>query len=428
MAKKRTYALFIAVVATLVLTLAATIFFFNARPVSKRATEVPNGVPAVTDPAFATLMEAYLGTPVQEGNRVTFLQNGEEIFPAMLEAIAGATDSITLESYEFWGERVAGAITDALIERAEAGVAVHVLLDFIGSMRADPDKFEHMEEAGIELIRWRRPSWYESGRFNNRTHRKLLVIDGRLGFCGGANMGDDWWGGPPEETYRDNHYLFEGPVVAQLQAAFLDNWLIASNRMLLGEAYFPPLEPLGGQRMQVVISSPMEGKKRVRSLLLLAFGAARERILIQTAFFYPDFIMKEALLAARERGVEVIILAPGDKVSARWVRYASRNRWGELLEGGVRIHEFEPSMFHSKLFIVDDAWTSVGSVNFDNRSFRLNDETNVNIFCRDFAAKMTDVFEADLATSTAYDLERWQARGRVERLRGLWGNVIGPHL
>lgn len=427
--RRKTKLLFFSLL-SVALTLAGSLFYFNLRLESMLVEQPPRDVPPVTSPEFRLLLEAYLGKPFVEGNTVEHLRDGDEIFPAKLEAIAGAASSIHLEMYEFWGDLVAGAITDALIERAEAGVSVRVLLDFFGSRSADPEKFERMEAAGITLIRWRKPSWYHSGRFNNRTHRKLLIVDGRTGFTGGANLGDDWWesdaGGRP--LYRDNHFRFTGPIVNQLQAAFLDNWLRAHRQLLLGDAVLPVLETDGTAAMQVLLSSPSDGKKRVRTFLLLAFAAAQESIAIQTAYFYPDPVIKQALIEAIERGVEVTILAPGEKINENIVRLASRNRWGVLLEAGVRIFEFQPSMFHSKLFLIDRDLVSLGSVNFDNRSFRLNDEANVNILCPDFGAEMRAVFDRDLEEAVEITLADWEARPFLERAIGFFGNLIGPQL
>ena len=411
------------------ITIVATIFFFNARPESKLVAQLPVAVPAVGDAAFPRLLEAYLGKSLVQGNQVELFRNGEAIFTAKIDAIESAESSVHFEVYEFWGEYAAARITDALVESAKRGITVRVLLDFFGSARAENGYFERMREAGVELVRWRSPSWYESGRFNNRTHRKLLVVDGSIGFTGGANVGDDWWTDNEEQpTYRDNHYRFEGPIVSQLQSAFIDNWLRASNELLVDDAVFPELNSVGDQSMQTIISTPADGKKRVRTFLLLAIAAAQERIWIQTAFFYVDPIVREALIAARKRGVEVVLLGPGETGGYNWVRLASRNRWGKLLEAGVRIYEYDEGPFHSKLFIFDDQLTSVGSVNLHNRSMRLNDETDVNVFCEGFTAKMANVFMEDLEQAIGYDLERWQERPWSERIRGIIGNAVGPHL
>ncbi|MCC5805334.1 MAG: phosphatidylserine/phosphatidylglycerophosphate/cardiolipin synthase family protein [Opitutales bacterium] len=417
----------ITVVLTVIATLGASIFYFNARPVSKRVTVHIESVPPVSDPGFRRTLEALMGGPVVSGNRIDWLKDGKAIYEAKLDAIASATESVTFEVYEYWGD-IAGRFAEAFAERAEAGVPVHVILDYVGSIGADSAFFEKMEDAGVELVRWREPSWYRSSRFNHRTHRKLLIVDGRVGFTGGANVADAWLGEEAGQYYRENHYRFEGPIVNQLQAAFMDNWLFATGKLLLGDRYFPALEDAGDLDLQVVISSPREGHKRIRTLLFLAFAAAQENIRIQTAFFYPDYMLEDALLKAAERGVSVDILAPGPDIAEPWVRFASRNRWGNLLRGHIRIHEYTKSPLHAKTFIIDDQWVSIGSANFHNRSFRLNDEANVNIFDPDFARKMIDMFDDDLDDATAYDLARWKERPWTEWLRGVIGNLIGPHL
>lgn len=243
-------------------------------------------------------------------------------------------------------------------------------------------------------------------------------------------MADDWWQYDDEgrPKYRENHYKFTGPVVGHLQAAFMNNWLRASNELLLGESYFPALEATGETRMQAVISSPSDGQKRIRTFLVLAFGGARDSICIQVAYFYPDPVLKEALIAAVERGVDVTVLVPGKKTNENIVRFASRNRWGPLLEAGVHLYEYQPTGLHAKLFIIDDHLVSVGSSNFDNRSFRINDEANVNILCADFGSYMREVFDADLAESMRITPEAWRNRPIWERLAGFIGNAIGPQL
>lgn len=412
---------------TLLLTVAGGIFFFNANPVDPILRELPRDMPSTSSDSFRPTLAAKMHTPLLEGNQVELLRDGPDIFAAQLEAIENAEQSVNLEIYEFWGEEVAGAFTDALAAKAREGVPVHVILDFVGSMQADPEKFTQMEEAGVELIKYRKPSWYRSSRFNFRTHRKLLIVDGKIGFTGGANLGDAWVG-EEDSRYRDNHYRFTGPIVAYLQSAFLENYQFSTGKTLLGPAYFPILSPEGEKTMQVIISSPREGQKRIRTLLLLLIASAEENIRITTAFFYPDPLIIEALIEALERGVEVDILAPGEKTPEKWVRYASRNRWQNLLESGARIHEYQASNLHAKTFIFDEAVLSVGSANFHNRSFRLNDETNVNIFDRDFILEAIAVFESDLADARVITLQEWENRPWRERMRGLLGNIIGSHL
>ncbi|WP_445000602.1 phospholipase D-like domain-containing protein [Halomonas mongoliensis] len=414
----------IAVLATIVSVLA----ILNAVPVPKRVAEPVGEFPAIDSDEFRHLQSALLGSAATPGNRVDILENGEEIYAAKLEAIAQATESITFETFEFWGEEVGGAFAQALADAAERGVAVHAIFDYVGSVQADRDKYRQMEEAGVEVVRWREPSWYQLSRFNSRTHRKLLVVDGSLGFTGGANVGDAWQGNPESGGYRDNHYRFEGPVVAQLQNAFLLNWLNATGQLLVTTRYFPVLEAQGELDAKVINSSPREGTHRIRMMLLLAMAGARDHIRLATPYFYPDEMIMEALLEARERGVEVDLLLPAEVHYSTAFREASRNRWGPLLESGVRIHEYQPTKYHAKLYLVDDKWVSIGSANLDNRSFRLNDETNVILMNHDLAATLTAQFDRDLEQARAYELDAWEKRSLPRRLLGWLTMTIGWHL
>lgn len=406
----------------------AFIIFANAVPVPMRVAESLTHVPAVDSQEFRHLQSVLLDSTATPGNSIDILENGDEIFAAKLEAINQANESITFETFEFWGEEIGGAFADALAEAAQRGVAVHAIFDFLGSVPANSDKFRRMEEAGVEVVRWRRPSWYQLARFNSRTHRKLLVVDGRVGFTGGANTADDWQGTPETGGHRDNHYRFEGPVVAQLQNAFMQNWLNARNQLLYTEAYFPLPEEHGELAAKVVSSSPQEGTHRVRLMMLLALAASRDSIRLATPYFYPDDMIMDALLDARERGVSVDLLLPAEGHYSPAVREASRNRWGPLLEAGVQIHEYQPSKYHGKLYIIDEHWVSIGSSNLDNRSFRLNDETNVVIMDSELAATLTAQYHRDLEETRTYDLEIWENRSRLPRLLGWLAMSVGWHL
>lgn len=253
-------------------------------------------------------------------------------------------------------------------------------------------------------------------RFNHRTHRKLLVIDGRIGFTGGAGIADEWDGDAESpEHWRDTHYQVEGPVVAQMQAAFLDNWMKTRALVLLGEDYFPDLPAAGPHRCQMFKSSPMEGSESARLMYLLSITAAEHSIKVGNAYFIPDDLITDALLKAVNRGVTVEIIVPGRHLDSGLVRRASRHRWGRLLQQGVRIFEYEPTMYHCKLMIIDGLWTSVGSANFDNRSFRLNDEANLNVINREMAAEETREFEDDKSHAREMTYQEWISRPVWER-------------
>lgn len=372
---------------------------------------------AVEDPQFARSMDALLGAPLVGGNLVTELVNGDQIFPAMLEAIRGAKRTITFETFIYWSAEIGRQFAEALAERARAGVRAHVLIDFVGSNKMDPALIELIKSAGVEVERYHPLTWYHLSRFNNRTHRKLLIVDGSVGFTGGVGIADEWRGDAQDpQHWRDTHFKVVGPVVAQMQAAFMVNWIKTRGTVEHTEAYFPPLKSEGSHYAQMFHSSPQEGSENIRLMYLLSIAAARKTILLEQAYFVPDDLTLELLVKASKRGVQIEIITPGPHTDKALVRRASRSQWGKVLEAGIRIHEFQPTNFHCKLMVVDGVWCSVGSTNFDNRSFRLNDEANLNVSDRDFAARLEKIFAADKARSREITLEAWRHRPALEKL------------
>jgi len=372
----------------------------------------------VDEPQFVRSMGVLLGPAIVGGNRVTALQNGDEIFPAMLEAIRGATQTISFETYIYWSGRIGREFAEALAARARAGVKVHVLLDWVGAGKMDDELLTLMEDAGVEVLKYHPLRWYNLGRLNNRTHRKLLVVDGRIGFTGGVGIADEWLGHAEDpDHWRDSHYRVVGPAVAQMQAAFMDNWIKTNSLVLHGEAYFPAIDTAGPHLAQVFTSSAGEGSESVRLMYLLSIASARKSIRLSASYFVPDSLSVATIVSARERGVEVEIVVPGGHIDSKVTRKASRGLWGPLLEAGVRIYEYQPTMYHCKVMIVDDAWVSVGSTNFDNRSFSLNDEANLNILDPEFAAEQSKVFKADRALSREITLEAWLRRPWQEKVK-----------
>jgi cardiolipin synthase len=371
----------------------------------------------VSDARFLRSMGSLLGPPVVRGNFVRELVNGERIFPAMLEAIRSAKRTITFETFIYWTGKVGREFAEALAERAAAGVKVHVLLDWVGTNKLDAEALQLMLDSGVIIEKYHPLRWYNLGRINNRTHRKLLVIDGMVGFTGGVGIADKWDGDARNsDEWRDSHYRVEGPVVAQMQAAFMDNWMKSRGEVLHGDDYFPPLESRGEHDAQMFKSSSTEGSESVRLMYLLTIASAEKRILIANSYFVPDDLSVETLVAAANRGVRIEIIVPGKEIDTETTRKASRSRWGKLLEAGIEIHEFQPTMFHCKTVVVDDIWVSVGSTNFDSRSFRLNDEANLNIYDREFAARQTTLFEADKARSRRISFEEWKNRPLREKI------------
>jgi cardiolipin synthase A/B len=384
---------------------------------------------ATGDSQFVRILGNLLGPAFVPGNRVTSLLNGDQVFPAMLEAIRSARRTITFESYIYWSSQVGREFTAALSERARAGVRTHLILDWAGSQKADRDDLERMRKAGVEVVLYRPPRWYQPGRLNRRTHRKLLVVDGRIGFTGGMGVGDKWLGHAQDrDHWRDSQFRAEGPVVAQLQAAFMDDWFEAEGAVLDGPGYFPDLDPIGSELAQVFRSSPEEGNGNLRLMFLLAIASASRRILIANSYFVPDRMTVDMLVAARRRGVEVEIVVPGPILDAQVVRRASRATWGLLLEAGVRIYEYQPTMYHAKLMVVDDVWVSVGSANFDDRSFRLNQEANLNVLDPTFGADQARVFAEDRGHSRRITLEEWRRRPVWERIQERFAGVMRKQL
>ena len=372
---------------------------------------------AIADPQYLREMSVMLGPAVVDGNRVSALQNGAEIFPAMLEAIHGARISVTFETYIYWSGEIGAKFAEALSERARAGIPVNVTIDWVGSIKMEQALIDRMEEAGVRVQRYRPLHWYNISRMNNRTHRKLLVIDGTIGFTGGVGIADQWQGNAEDaEHWRETHFRIEGPVVAQLQAAFNDNWIKTTGEVLNGETYFPPLGEAGGMLAHLFVASPSGGSESMHLMYLMAIAAAVRSIDLEASYFVPDELAITALLAARERGVRVRIIVPGEHIDSEAVRLSSRASWGPLLAAGVEIHEYLPTMMHTKLLIIDDEMVSVGSTNFDIRSFRVNDEASLNVYDRGFAMQMTAAFEQDLARTKKYDYALWKKRPLRDKL------------
>lgn len=399
------------------LTLLLTVIALNFSASEKKIDRALVTEFGVRDRDFLQNMGALLGPPILGGNTAKSLQNGAEIFPAMLGAIKGAKVSINFETYIYWSGNIGQRFAEALAERARAGVKVNVLLDWVGSQKMDDAYLTLMQDAGVRVAKYHPLRWYNVARMNNRTHRKLLIIDGLIGFTGGVGIADEWDGyAQDEKHWRDSHYRLQGPAVAHMQAAFVDNWIKATGEVLQGPSYFPAIAAAGTQRAQMFRSSPTEGSESVRLMYLLSIAAARRTVRIATAYFVPDDLSLQTLVAALKRGVKVQILLPGEKNDAWITRSASRARWGELLAAGAEIYEFQPTFFHCKVMVVDDVWVSVGSTNFDNRSFRLNDEANLNIYDDAFAGEQVAVFMRDLKRAKRVDAREWGQRPWTERV------------
>jgi cardiolipin synthase A/B len=367
--------------------------------------------------AFLRASEALTGAPISWGNDVDLLINGDQIFPCYLDTIRGARRTVCLLTYIYWRGEIADAVADALCERARAGVECNVLIDAVGGAKLERGLVERMIDAGVRVTRFRPPKPYAARRLANRTHRKILVADGEVGLTGGVGIAEEWTGDAQDpDHWRDTHVRVRGPVVRGLFGAFAENWLEATGEVLVGDDYLPELpEREHGGPMMVVRSSAGVGDSNAEALYYLAIAAAQRRLDLTAAYFVPRPAFTEALQDAAERGVRVRVLVPGPHMDKPPVRMAGRASYDELLDVGVKIYEYRPTMLHAKTMVVDDIWSSVGSVNFDNRSFQLHDEATLCVQSEAFAAKLTAQFERDLAVAERIRRDRWRDRGPLHR-------------
>ena len=417
------------IVASVAATLFVVLLVSNFSGGEKRVRQDIVRMYQVADAQFQRSMGVMLGPNIVSGNKVDALLNGDQIFPSMLKAIREARQSITLETYIYWSEQIGLDMADALAERARSGVKVHVLIDWVGSSKLDAAAIDKMKQAGVEFEQYHPLRWYSLGRINNRTHRKLMIVDGSIGFTGGVGIAAIWTGNAQDpEHWRDSHFRIEGPVVAQMQAVFMDNWIKTTGRVLHGSAYFPTLPAAGTLAAQTFSSSPLGGTESMHLMYMLAFTAAQKSIYISSAYFVPDERTRDTLIDAMKRGVKLKIIMPGLHTDADTVRSSSRGMWGDLLQAGAELYEYQPTMYHCKVMIVDGLMTSVGSTNFDDRSMRLNDEANVNVYDAGFASRQTRIFEDDIARSRRVTYAQWQQRPWQDKLWEHIASHLGPLL
>ncbi len=393
--------------------------------------------PEVGSEGFLRAAEALTQAPITRGNAAELLVNGDQIFPAFIETIASAEHTVNLLTYVYWTGDIAVEVADAVCERARAGVLCRVLLDAMGAWKMDTSLIDRMEECGVIVRQFRPLKPYALKRLNHRTHRKVLVVDGRVGLTGGVGIAQEWTGDAQDpDHWRDTHVRVRGPVVRGLQGAFAENWLEATGQVLAGEDDLPPLPPAtatdddaaDGAAMQLIRSSAGVGDTNVETLYYLAIAAARVSIDLTSAYFAPRPAFLGALVDAAGRGVRVRVLVPGEHIDKDVVRHAGRATYGQLLRGGVQIFEYAPTMLHAKGLVVDGVWSALGSANFDNRSFQLNDEAVLCTQDREFAGHLTEAFERDLGVSHEITLEEWEGRGVTERAREALSRLLRREL
>lgn len=371
---------------------------------------------AVDADGFVATVAGATGAPFIAGNTFEVLHNGDAFYPRMLADVRQAKASITIEAYIYWAGEIGGQFAAALDERARAGVRVMVLLDAVGAADIGDDIL-HTLEAQCHVAWYNPLRWRTIGSFNNRTHRKSLIVDGQVAYTGGAGIADHWRGqARTVDEWRDVQVRFAGPVVASLQSGFAHNWQRTTGELVSGAPYYPAIEACGPYALQVVLSSPETGGSHVQTLYYLAIACARHSILIANPYFVPDEVGLELLVEAARRGVTVRVMVSGTRNDNRLARANSVALYGPLLEAGIELHEYNRSMLHHKVMVVDGRWMTIGTTNFDNRSFAHNEESNLSVYDQGLARDYEQQFVLDLEACQRVTLEAWRARGWAQRL------------
>ncbi len=380
---------------------------------------------SVTDDEFVQTVVGATGVPFRARNSLTLLNNGDEFYPAMLEDIGKAEASITIEAYIYWSGQIGLAFARALAAKSKAGVNVKILLDAIGSASIGEEILQTLEDGQCELAWYNPIHWYSLGRFNHRTHRKSLIVDGKVGFTGGAGIADHWLGNAEDPRHwRDIQIRVEGPAVVPIQTGFAQNWLQTTHELISGPLYFPAPVPAGPLNVQTIMSSPEAGASSVRILYYLSIICARRSIFIANPYFIPDQSAIDILIEAKQRGVDVRIMVSGINNDNWLARHNSVRLFRRLLEAGIEIHEYNRTMLHHKTMVVDNIWATVGTTNFDNRSFAHNEETNVCVYDREVARVLRQVFMADLEACARVELLTWRRRGLWAKTQEVIASVL----
>ena len=400
------------------LTAFVTLFVFLATP-----TEAPphyglDHDRSLTNEQILETIAGTTGAPFLPGNKLAVLTNGDEFYPVMLDAIRNAKTSVTIEAYIYWNGEIGRQFADVLSERAKSGVSVKILLDSVGSSTIGRDILKLLEDGGCRVAWYNPLRWSTLWRTNHRTHRKSLIIDGRIGFTGGAGIADMWRGNArnPGE-WRDTQVRLDGPAVMPLQTGFAQNWVQATGEIVTGPDYFPVIEPAGPLAVQTIMSSPEAGASPARLMYYLSIVAARKSIDIANPYFVPDAVAIATLIDAKKRGVRVRIMISGAHNDNRAARRNSVRLCGQLLDVGIEVWEYNTTMLHQKTMVVDDVFSTVGTANFDSRSFALNEESNVCVHDLGVAKCLTDEFVEDMKACDKLDLKKWRRRSLLVRVQ-----------
>ena len=377
------------------------------------------------DPRHSSYLAALVGADTRSGNTYDVLTNGDQIFPAMLDAINRAQRRVSLETYIYDEGTVANQFTEALAAAARRGVRVQLVVDAVGGSSMNAAHVERLRAAGCFVAQFNSPAWYSLEELNYRTHRKILVVDGEIGFTGGVGVSDHWLGNAQDKDHwRDTQVRIRGPIARLMEGAFYENFVEADG----GPApeLNDPLTDLGEEGASLMVrSSPTGGSNDLKRLYLLAIASARRTVDIASPYFVTDESTRWSLADAISRGVRIRILVEGDITDAKPVKYASRDKFDLLLRQGIEIYEYQPTMMHTKVMVVDGVWSMFGSANFDNRSLELNDELNVAVTSRDLAARFAADMEADIRASRRLTLDAWRQRGMLEKVRERFWGIFG---
>lgn len=394
--------------------LALTLWSITREPDTALSVKLPVAIGAFS-PSLIGLTQSSLDV----GNDIRILQNGDGFFPPLMRDIAAARESIHLESYIWYDGTISRQIAKLLALKARQGVEVRVLVDASGGRQLKGEVREMLDAAGVRVAHFHPLRFSNIGRINNRDHRKLVILDGRIAYISGHGYADTWTGnGQDKKHWRDTGFRIAGPVVNRLQACFTENWIEETGEIPAGDKYFPKIAPAGTTAAHVAYTSPSGSVSSVQILYYLAIKSARREIIIQNPYMLPDREAIEALAQAVKRGVDVKVMVPSDDVTdSPLVQHASHHHFGTLLQRGVKIWEYKRTLLHQKVIIIDGVWSSLGSTNFDDRSFQLNDEANIGVFDPRIAAELKSAFEADLRYARQRHFQEW-------RNRSLWHKFI----
>ena len=381
----------------------------------------------IDSPEFSRMLSVLADADPHSDTSVEVLTNGNVFYEAELAAIRAAQSHVCLEAYIFQKGEIATRFIKALTERARAGVKVRIVLDAIGSFNTWRHTFRELIAAGGD-VQWYMPfRWYNLMRFNNRTHRELLIVDGKVGFLGGAGIADHWYKSRRKRArWRDTMFRVQGHAVGSLQSVFAENWVEASGELLTGGRYYQKCDATGSIAAMIIDSTPSAGRAtRARMLFQTLIAGACRSIHITTPYFLPDRGARQALIdAVEKRGVDLKIIVPGKHSDHLLTRRSSRRIYGDLLKHGAQIYEYQPAMIHTKSMVVDGVWSVVGSTNFDSRSFGLNDEANLAALDEPLADRLEQDFQRDLADSRRVTYKKWRRRSLVERVHEWLGWIV----